>query len=186
MGYREHLAVDLSAEGVNNDETPSSEVNFTQSRFTNAIVIRVDELGDGHASNGFRALDFEVVHLGEGGNEAMETAIAASIVYLRWVSKKLADRRYPGFVHSAVVRRIVERAEFNGDSTTTASIWKSRMNRSRGYQPTRHGQYPELYGIGAEQGFPAGIGHLEVVIPIGESSSSCRCAWPRPPVEINA
>ena len=136
MRYREHLAVDLSTEGVNNDEPPASEVNFTQGRFTNAIVIRVDELGDGHASNGFRALDLEVVHLGEGRNEAMETAIAASIVDLRWVSKKLADRRYPGFVHSAVVRRIVEWAEFNSDSTTTASIWKSRMGESGSYQST--------------------------------------------------
>src|SRR6266446_2407835 len=137
MGNREFRAIDLCAKGV-------------------------DDREDGHASNGSRALDLEVVHLGEGRNEAMETAVAAGIVHFRGVSKKLTDRGYPRFVDSPVVRSVVEWAKLNGDSAAAASIWESRMNRSRSNQSSRNGQYPKLYGIGAQQGFSAGIGHLEL------------------------
>src|SRR2546425_307560 len=186
MSNREHRAVDRSAEGVGDGESPSSIVNFTQGRFTNAVAICVDELEDGHASYGSRPLNLEVVHLGEGRNKAMETAVAAGIVHFRGVSKKLADRGYPRFVDSPVVRSVVEWAKFDGDSAAAASIWESRMNRSGSYQPSRNGQYPELYSIGAEQRFPARISHLEVVIPIGKSSRRWRSARPRPAVEIYA
>src|SRR6266851_8458081 len=186
MSYREHLAVNLGAEGVDDRESPASEVNFTQGRFTNAIAIRVDELEHRHAGNGFGSLDLEVVHLGEGRNKPMETPIAAAIVYFRGVSKKLADRGYPRFVDSPVVGGVVERAEFDGYSAAAAGIWESRMNRSSGYQPARNGQYPELHSVGAEQGLSAWIGHLEVVIPVGKSSCRRGSAWPRPAVEIYA
>src|SRR2546426_8540871 len=186
MGNREFRAIDLCAKGVDDRESPASVMNLTQGRFTNAIAVRVDELEDGHASNGSRALDLEVVHLGEGRNEAMETAVAAGIVHFRGVSKKLADRGYPRFVDSPVVRSVVEWAKFDGASAAAASIWKSRMNRSRGYQPSRNGQYPELYSIGAEQSFPARISHLEVVIPVGKSSRRWRSTGSRPAVEIYA
>src|SRR2546427_11758022 len=136
MGNREFRAIDLCAKGVDDRESPASVMNLTQGRFTNAIAIRVDELEDGHASNGSRPLDLEVVYLGEGWNEAMETAITARIVHLGGISKKLADRSYPRFVDSPVVRSVVEWAEFNSDSATTASIWESRVDRSGSYQST--------------------------------------------------
>src|SRR3989454_108406 len=186
MSYREQRAVDRSAEGVDDRESPASIVNFTQGRFTNAVAICVDELEDGHASNGSRSLDLEVVHLGKGRDEAMETAVAAGIVHFRGVSKKLTDRGYPRFVDSPVVRSVVEWAKFDGDSAAAASIWESRMNRSGSYQPSRNRQYPELYSIGAEQSFPARISHLEVVIPVGKSSRRWRSTGSRPAVEIYA
>src|SRR5881296_996185 len=127
MGNRVHLAVDLSAKRVGDRESPASIVNFTQSRFT--IAIRVDELENGHASYGNnRALHLEIVHLGERRNEAVKTAVPAGIVHFRGVAKKLSDWCYPRFIHSAVVRSVVERAEFNGDSAAAPSIWESRMN----------------------------------------------------------
>src|SRR2546422_782067 len=186
MSYREHRAVDLSAKGVDDRESPASIVNFTQGRFTNAVAICIDELEDGHASDSSRPLDLEVVHLGEGRNEAVETAVAAGIVHFRGVSKELADRGYPRFVDSPVVRSVVEWAKFNSDSAAAASIWESRMNRSRGYQSSRNSQYAELYSIGAEQGFSAGVGHLEIVIPIGKSGRRWRSTGSRPAVEIYA
>src|SRR5438876_5801499 len=187
MGNRVHLAVDLSAKRVGDRESPSSIVNFTQGRFTNAIAIRVDELENGHASYGNnRALHLEIVHLGERRHEAVETAVAAGIVHFRGVAKELAHGRYPCFVNSSVVRSVVEWTKFNGDAAASAGVWESRMNGSGGYQPSRNGQHPELYGIGAEQRFPAGIGYLEVVITVGKSSRCCGSAWARPSIEIHA
>src|SRR5436309_11907337 len=187
MGNRVHLAVDLSAKRVGDRESPASIVNFTQSRFTNAIAIRLDNLGNGHAIYGNnRSLHLEIVHLGESRSEAVKTAVPAVIVHYRGVAKRLSDWCYPRFIHSAVVRSVVERAEFNGDSAAAPSIWESRMNGSGGYQPSRNGQHPELYSIGAEQSLPAWVSHLEVVIPIGKSSRRWRSARPRPAVEIHA
>lgn len=184
-GDGEHRAVQLSTAGIANGDGPAGNADFPGTGITKTICIEIHELVDSQASYGLTA-HFKIIHFGSRRDEAMGAAIATGIIDIVRVTNEIAGGCDPYFVNPAVIGGVVKGAEFDGEATAAASIREDRVIEGRSEEAARHGHLPVCNGIGAEQGFAAGVSYLKVVSPVRKPCGCLRSIGARTPVKINA